>query len=351
MEARASGEWEVVEPEPEPRPPAEPEPEPEPEPPQSPPQPFVDALGMMRTSSSAEAPRPPVRIWVGSWNTAVSEDKCPDLNPPGGSTSLDTFARFVPTDCDVYIMGLQEGSPENDGDRFFSQLDRFLRERGPACTRLRPPGGQPDRIFGRGDGSFINPKFTGIAAWCSERMRSAVGIVRTAGASAGVSEGSKGAIGMVLRVHDTTLLAINCHLAKHDVERRREQYGLLCRMLGEGLALPGSAGTGDIHSQYHHIIWFGDMNYPVQKETKGGCTSEQAVDVLRMGELKPLYHFDELYQDLDLMEEEDERKPKAFCGFSEPPKWTDGPMPTRFFPTYKKDPKRGAPPAPSSLLT
>ena len=60
-----------------------------------------------------------------------------------------------------------------------------------------------------------------------------------AGASAGVSEGSKGAIGMVLRVHDTTLLAINCHLAKHDVERRREQYGLLCRMLGEGLALPG----------------------------------------------------------------------------------------------------------------
>ena len=65
-----------------------------------------------------------------------------------------------------------------------------------------------------------------------------------------------------------------------------------------------------------------------------------------MGEPKPLYHYDELYQDLDLMEDEDQRKPKAFCGFSEPPKWTDGPMPTRFFPTYKKDPKRGAPPAP-----
>ena len=37
----------------------------------------------------------------------------------------------------------------------------------------------------------------------------------------------------------------------------------------------------------------------------------------------------------------DHRQPLSFCGFSEPEKWATGPLETRFYPTYKKDAKRG----------
>ena len=145
----------------------------------------------------------------------------------------------------------------------------------------------------------------------------------------------------MIRVKDTTLLAINCHLAKHDVQKRRDQYGDLCRKLGEGLGLPSSPGIGDVHCSYHHMIWFGDMNYHIKKPEDGGCTVEEAVSCIRDGEMHALYHYDELFHDLNLDERPEERKPLCFCGFVEPEKWQSGPLPTRFYPTYKKDARRG----------
>jgi hypothetical protein len=93
---------------------------------------------------------------------------------------------------------------------------------------VRPPPGCDDRIWGRGDGSLLFPKFTGLAVFCTERVhhgdRGDVRVVASAGASAGLSEGSKGAIGMVLQVGGTSILLINCHLAKHSLAKRRDQY-------------------------------------------------------------------------------------------------------------------------------
>eukprot|EP01044_Picomonas_judraskeda_P028279 COSAG03_NODE_9329_length_729_cov_0.909524_1_plen_121_part_01 len=57
---------------------------------------------------------PPARIWVGSWNTAVNEVNCAELcgpldacTPDALQRTLETFGRFVPADCEIYIMGLQ----------------------------------------------------------------------------------------------------------------------------------------------------------------------------------------------------------------------------------------------------
>jgi hypothetical protein len=123
--------------------------------------------GLLQRASSADADAPPARIWVGSWNTAVAEAEDPDL-VPGGRRTIHTFDQFVPPDCDVYIMGLQEGSPEHDGEYFFSQLSRYLRER-HGVEQVALPAGQVDRIYGRGDGSFVMPKFTGMRVYCSSR--------------------------------------------------------------------------------------------------------------------------------------------------------------------------------------
>eukprot|EP01052_Picozoa_sp_SAG31_P034964 SAG31_NODE_4156_length_3525_cov_2.014011_3_plen_80_part_00 len=58
-------------------------------------------------------------------------------------------------------MGLQEGSarPDNRGEFFYSALSDYL-SRLCDCKRLQPVDGEPDRIWGRGDGSFVHPKFT-----------------------------------------------------------------------------------------------------------------------------------------------------------------------------------------------
>jgi hypothetical protein len=313
-----------------------------------------------------EAAADPVRIWVGSWNTAVNEGNCAELCGPVESCTpdalrrtLDTFARFVPTDCELYIMGLQEGSPDHEGEYFFSQLELYLRRLGVA--HVPAANGHPGKIYGRGDGSFISPKFTGIRVYCRSSWLENVSVVGAAGASAGINEGSKGAVGALIRVKDTTLLAVSCHLAKHDMQKRRDQYGDICRKLAEGLAAsspppsvasasaspgasgpgPAAAGVGDLHSQYHHIIWFGDMNYHIKKVEDGGCTADEAISCIRDGQLHALYPYDELFEELDLIESPRNRRPLCFCGFSEPEKFVTGPLETRFYPTYKKDSKRG----------
>lgn len=306
------------------------------------------------------------RIWVGSWNTAVNEASCAELCGPVDSCTpealertLNTFACFVPTDCEIYIMGLQEGSPDQQGEYFFSQLELYLDK--IAVVHVPAANGHPGKIYGRGDGSFISPKFTGIRVYCKRTWLEHVSVVGAAGASAGINEGSKGAVGALMRVKDTTLLAVSCHLAKHDLQKRRDQYGEICRKLAEGLAVssvssapsasasPGASapspsavsGIGDLHCQYHHIIWFGDMNYHIKKVDEGGCTADEAISCVRDGELNALYPYDELFHELDLIESPQNRRPLCFCGFREPEKWVTGPLETRFYPTYKKDSKRG----------
>ena len=50
--------------------------------------------------------------------------------------------------------------------------------------------------------------------------------------SFGRKEGSKGAVAMVMRVYDTSLCCINCHLAANKLPKRMEQYKLVVDKLG-----------------------------------------------------------------------------------------------------------------------
>ena len=223
-----SGGWVDVEPAPEPEPEQQQqqpllEPEPEPEP-----QPSGGGLLQRTISAFGDADAPPARIWVGSWNTAVAEVEDPDL-VPGGRRTIHTFDQFVPPDCDVYIMGLQEGSPEHDGEYFFSQLTRYLRER-HEVEQVALPAGQVDRIYGRGDGSFVLPKFTGMRVYCSSRWREHVAVVSTAGASAGINEGSKGAVRCSprppppLTLQASSRVFVNAQPASPPFRRRRSAW-------------------------------------------------------------------------------------------------------------------------------
>ena len=94
---------------------------------------------------------PPLRIWVGSWNAAVNEIGCEDLR----DDPQRTFAAWVPPDKDVYVMGLQEGSSEEDGEYFYV---RCL----PSCPRPSPSaprGPGPSKARGAGGSSPTLPKY------------------------------------------------------------------------------------------------------------------------------------------------------------------------------------------------
>ena len=278
-------------------------------------------------------PETPFRLWCSSWNTAVNEEACEDLR----SDPDACFASWVPKDCDIYIMGLQEGSAQGGGEYVFDRLGAYLA-RAAQCVRLRPPNGMPDRIWGRGDGALWTPKYTGIAIFCTRRALADVCVVASAGAPAGLSEGSKGAIGVLLRVRGTTMLVLSCHLAAHSVTRRRDQYAHICAEIGSKLGCPE---IGDLHSQFHHVVWLGDFNAHIKSPAQGGWLEpHEVVRRIGLGDLESLEPLDELYEELDLPTGQ---RPKSWCGFHEAPRWQPANRRLKFYPTYKKNPDRNVP--------
>ena len=85
-------------------------------------------------------------------------------------------------------------------------------------------------MYHRGDGSFLNPKFTGIAVFVSPKLAEHVSVLGLHRHSFGASEGSKGGVGVALRVYDTSMVFVNCHLASKKIKMRVEQYMELCKL-------------------------------------------------------------------------------------------------------------------------
>jgi hypothetical protein len=114
------------------------------------------------------------------------------------------------------------------------------------------------RVCGRGDGSLLSTKFTGVAIYLHERFESEVRVLAvTKFAFSSVT--SKGGAAVALSLAGRTVVFISCHLEAHHnkVELRREQYRALMTQLGSSLAEEGF----HLNEQFHHIVWVGDMNY------------------------------------------------------------------------------------------
>ena len=83
-----------------------------------------------------------LKLWVGSWNMGAK---------PFKDEGRRDVPAILPTDYHIYVFGVQE-CVNND---FFNYLGAFFKhhkiERLPVSAR----------VTGRGDGSFLYPKFTG----------------------------------------------------------------------------------------------------------------------------------------------------------------------------------------------
>lgn len=117
-----------------------------------------------------------LRMWVGSWNLGASE---PFDSNSGSATRLLRDSFIVGDPCDIYFLGLQEGVTESVFN-ITESLAGILAscERVPLSdipTGAGSGGGQEegktssrDKIHGRGDGSLMGTKFTGLALYVNK---------------------------------------------------------------------------------------------------------------------------------------------------------------------------------------
>lgn len=173
-------------------------------------------------------------------------------------------------------------------------------------------------VYGYGDGAFKDQKFTGIAVFLDDTMRDSVSLIGSGSRNFGMRKGSKGGVGVALRIKNTSLAFLNCHLEANDDKIRREQILSLSKKMG---ALLGAKVP--LTRQFHHVVWMGDLNYRLHT-----INHEKILDMLRDGHLSELH---EKYDGLG----RDRNEHQVFNGYEEPRKVTT------FYPSYKKRKNRG----------
>jgi hypothetical protein len=253
--------------------------------------------------------------------------------PRDVNLATNLLSPFVPKGYDVYLLGIQEGISDKIFEAIASYTNTF---RLPLHSKLYPAkstplGGAPvprdaktlrsrrigraisvaqlvseadngnrflpvanqadmlDRVWGRGDGALLTPKFTGVGVFISREISANARLLGVYKHSFGASEGSKGGVGVALGLHGVTLVFVNVHMASKDVIMRRAQYRELVARLGAKL---GGRGFG-LNEEFHHIIWTGDLNYHVS-----GASSAEALALIRSGRhIELLERHDELLSD------------------------------------------------------
>ena len=255
-----------------------------------------------------------VRIWAFTFNMEARDSF--ETGPP----SAEVFKSTVPTDCDVYVVGIQEGN----GVDFFTQFEAYAKTMGCVCISTEGGAtGKKSKVKGRGDGSMVKQKITSMRVYCKKEIQDNVNVYSHWSLGFGKKEGSKGANGVGMRVFDTTVALVNCHLAAMigkagSMGKRQGQYAKVVDVLGNKLGNE----FFQLNSQFHHVLWIGDMNYRLLN-----IEMPDAVKMLREGKQAELFEYDELGKEV--------AAGRVFGGYVEPEMDFDN-----FYPSYKKDKQR-----------
>jgi len=248
------------------------------------------------------------RLWVASWNMAAKEHF--DIPSDGRIPDhlLAEVTNVVPTNYDVYVLGVQECVSES----LFILIDTLLNQH-----RIYRRDLKECRVYGRGDGSFLSQKFTGIAIWVRESIERHIRVEGFSPVSLGALQGSKGAAAVAMTYSGSTICFVNVHMSSNTTKEKQKNFRDLMENVGRRL--------GDKHfdllEQFHHIIWFGDTNYRITQ-----MMPEEVVQNIADRKIDAIWQADSLMTDL--------RRMKSFWHFKEPRPRND------FYPTYKKIPQR-----------
>eukprot|EP00468_Gymnochlora_sp_CCMP2014_P015405 CAMPEP_0167770134 /NCGR_PEP_ID=MMETSP0110_2-20121227/17742_1 /TAXON_ID=629695 /ORGANISM="Gymnochlora sp., Strain CCMP2014" /LENGTH=817 /DNA_ID=CAMNT_0007659261 /DNA_START=477 /DNA_END=2930 /DNA_ORIENTATION=+ len=211
-----------------------------------------------------------VSVFVGTWNVAQNfvEDDLEDFIP------LDKF--------EIYAIGLQECRIK-DRSKWESELKKHI-----------------DMNFhGQTKGSYKLIKHhalreINVFLFIREDIMSKVTNIQAHSVACGVGNvvGNKGGAAVSFHLYESRLCFITSHLAARSerIEERRNDYRRICRGLNLG------ANHLDVLSQFHHIFWFGDLNY----RTVGEFSAIQRLwkDCIRTGKWSEMWHTDQMKSEM-----------------------------------------------------
>ena len=294
-----------------------------------------------------------IRIWTGTWNLGSSE-------PFAGmdkNRAQRLLQPLVPPGYDLYVLGVQEcvsdsvfdslnGLLEAEGCRRL-RLDNFsapeqlagtagisttsasaaggLAAPIPSCTGIgmgngaQVVAGDLSKLVGRGDGSLMSMKYTGLAIYAHVDILADVRLLAVTNIPFSTTN-SRGGVAVALSIMGRTVAFVCCQLDLKSCDARRDQYQSLLTGLGSQLAEQGF----HLNEQFHHVIWCGDFSYTLVDTSGNRMPPDTVVKMLQDGRL-----FRTLFESHDQLNQE--RKDKAvFFGYREA-----APFPN-FYPTYKK---------------
>ncbi|XP_059169069.1 phosphatidylinositol 3,4,5-trisphosphate 5-phosphatase 1-like [Physella acuta] len=259
---------------------------------------FCLQIRQMKSLHSQEQDVDNVSIFIGTWNMGKSapvESLKFWLKCNGEGKSKDRTLSRLPHD--IYVIGTQEsGMTEKD---WINTLKAAMK----AALNLDVDLLESCSLWGLRTLVFINPKH-----------RNKISHIQKTSVRTGIANalGNKGAVAISFLLSGTSFCFINAHLASGEerLERRNANFRDILKNLNMG---PKNLENYDITHKFHHVFFFGDLNYRVTEPV------ELVLQKLDKREITPVLEQDQLRRC--------QFEKKAFFGFNE--------SEILFMPTYR----------------
>ncbi|XP_048587954.1 phosphatidylinositol 3,4,5-trisphosphate 5-phosphatase 2A isoform X2 [Nematostella vectensis] len=212
---------------------------------------FCQLVQQIKNQQSKGSAIDEISVFVGTWNLGSAvppHDLRTWFKCQGHGTTTDTdVAHFA---HDIYAIGTQECSlSEKDWvTKVKSELQRIFNV----------------EFFTVSVSTLWEIRLVILARPEHNNM---ISHVRQSSVKTGIANalGNKGAVGISFLFGATSFCFINCHLAARAsrVLRRNQNFHSILK----GLNL-GQKNVFDLTNQFHHVFWFGDLNYRIDLEVK-----------------------------------------------------------------------------------
>lgn len=230
---------------------------------------FCQLVQQMKNKHSENNLRKEASVFIGTWNMGNANPQG-DLRPwfkcQGQGKTMDSSLAQIP--FDIYAIGTQE-CPFGDKEWTVKIKDQL--------KRMFPK----EEFFMVGVSSLWSIR---LVIFANQALKHMISHIHQSNVRTGIANalGNKGGVGISFSLGQVSLCFVNCHLAARGtparVLRRNQNYLDILN----GLNL-GQRGVFGITHQFHHVFWFGDLNYRIDldvEEVLGG------VKCLSFGKMK-----------------------------------------------------------------
>eukprot|EP00659_Diplonema_papillatum_P009259 gene9259-14345_t len=186
--------------------------------------------------NSSKVEEEPVTIWTGTFNMCGAP-------PPKNASEL---SKWMPRGkYDLYAVGTQECSWQKEEGEWFAFVQSYL---------------------GKEYLTLASMQLWDITVIVLCRKRCLLKITNVEGSTKATLHkekcGMKGAAGISLRFHNTSMAFVSCHLAAR-MERQKMRKTNVEEIVSQ---IQLAHKDIDLSSQFQHVFWMGDMNYRVEME-------------------------------------------------------------------------------------